>query len=183
PRGEAAGHLQALAIGWRQLAGQTVAAGAEPDEVQDLDGPLARAIQVVGAIEGADHRVVERAEVRERLHDLERAGQATPADGVRLGADDGDALEVDGALGGRVEAGEQVKHRGLASAVGPDEADDLAGVDRQVEAAHRGEPAESLGERVDLQEIHRFPRSLRGRRTQPTMPWGRNEMTRMSTRP
>src|SRR6266446_314402 len=41
-RGEAAGHLEALAVGQRQLAGEGVTPGAEPHEVLDVVGLGAR---------------------------------------------------------------------------------------------------------------------------------------------
>src|SRR5262245_6971219 len=70
-----------------------------------------------------------------------------------------------------------MKDRGLSGSVRADETDDVACLQRQAEAIDRGEPAESLAHGVDLEQAHRR------RRTQPMMPWGRNEMTRINTRP
>src|SRR5438105_14872475 len=69
-----------------------------------------------------------------------------------------------------------MEHGRLAGAVGADEADDLAGLDAEAEAIHRGEAAEALGDGVDLEDHRRF-------RAHPMIPCGRNEMTRISTRP
>src|SRR5581483_3707203 len=148
-------------------------------------GPAARLRHVGRAIEGADHHVLERGETRERLHELEGAREAEPADRVRLEPHEARALENDRAFRGRVEAGHQVEHGGLAGPVRPDEAHDLAGGDGEIEAAHRDEAAEALGEPAHLEAGRGHARTPAARRPRihPTRPLGRNEITRMSTRP
>ena len=51
------------------------------------------------------------------------------------------AVDVDAAGGRLVEAGDEVEDRRLAAAGGPDEADELAGVDVEVDAGQRGHGA------------------------------------------
>ena len=52
------------------------------------------------------------------------------------------AVEQDGAPGGLVHLGQQVEHRGLARAVGADEAGDLGAADGEVEVIDSGQAAE-----------------------------------------
>src|SRR5439155_239986 len=51
-----------------------------------------------------------------------------------------------------VEAGEHVEERRLAGAVGADEAVDLAALDGEAHLRERDEPAEALGDTLDLEE-------------------------------
>ena len=149
--GESAGHLQALAVGEREVAGGHVATRSEPDEVHDLRGLPPGRPDVARPVEGAHHHVLERGEPGEGLHELERPREAQAADRVGLEPDQGRVVEGDRAVARRVEAGDQVEHGGLAGAVGPDEPDDLAGRDREVEPVDGLQPAEALAEPADLQ--------------------------------
>ena len=60
-------------------------------------------------------------------------------------------LEADGPRVGRQRAGEEVEDRALARAVGPDQPDDLAPLDRERDVVHGGEAAEALGQPLDGQ--------------------------------
>src|SRR6185295_3321804 len=106
-----------------------------------------------------------------------------------LEADQARAVEADRALARRVETCDQVEHGGLAGPVGPDQADDLAGGDDEVETAHRDETPETLGESLDLEPGARgrahatLPVAARRLRNHPTSPLGRNEMTRIRMSP
>ena len=62
------------------------------------------------------------------------------------------AVQQDGAPGGLVDLGEQVEHRGLASAVGADEAGDLSAAYGQVEVVHRPQAAEVDAQVAALQD-------------------------------
>src|SRR5216683_562833 len=83
---------------------------------------------------------------------LEGAGEPAIDDAVRLEAADRLAVEDDAAGVGGDEAGEQVEERGLAGAVGAEDAGDLAGLEREGDVLHGGEAAEALGEALDLEE-------------------------------
>ena len=82
------------------------------------------------AHEGADHDVVEHGHARERSHDLEGAADAEPADAIGRQADDERPVDSSLAAVGAQEAVQQIEQRGLAGAVRPDDADDLAGARR-----------------------------------------------------
>ena len=70
------------------------------------------------------------------------------------------AAVADLARGRDVEAGEAVEERGLAGAVGADQADDLAVVDGEVDVADGGETAEAHGDAAGLED--RLGRARRG---------------------
>ena len=57
---------------------------------------------------------------------------------------------------GPIEAGDQVEERRLAGAVGPDQAEDLAGADLEVDAVERLQAAERLAQPLDDEQ--RLPR-------------------------
>jgi aspartate/methionine/tyrosine aminotransferase len=76
-----------------------------------------------------------------------------------------DAVDLDPPGGGREHAEDHVDRRGLAGAVWSEEADDLAGLDREAEVAHRLKRTERLAEVLDLQDRRRSchpPLSSRG---------------------
>ena len=179
PRGEPAGHLQPRAVGEGEMARRAAAARAQSHEVEDLSRLAPRRRNTPLSREGSHHDVLERGEPGEGLHELERPREAQAADRVGLEPDQGRAVERDRAVSRGVEAGDEVEHGGLAGAVGPDEPDDLAALDREVESAHRGEPAEALVQPAQLEQAQEARRA----RSQPIRPCGRKEMTRMSTSP
>src|SRR5581483_1477019 len=83
--------------------------------------------------------------------------------GAHLVAVEGDAAGV-----GLEDAGHAVEERRLPRAVGPDEPDDLAGVDPQRGVVQGGHPAEADGDVLDLEERrpgarHRCPPVRTGR--------------------
>ena len=71
---------------------------------------------------------------------------------LRRGVPDLGALEPDRAGVGAVDAGDDVEQRGLARAVGADEAQDLAPLDREIDPVERGHAAEFLGEPAHFEE-------------------------------
>ena len=79
-----------------------------------------------GAAVAADLDVVEHGHAVEQRHVLERAADAELRDGVAGAAQDRAALEQDVAVVGHVEARQAVEERGLARAVGTDQAGNLA---------------------------------------------------------
>ena len=82
------------------------------------------------------------------------------ADLERARADDLLALEMDRAGIGRKLAGDEMKHRGFAGAVRPDQAGDAAGRDIEGEVAHGDEAAERFSKTMDAQ--HRAGRRAAG---------------------
>ena len=90
----------------------------------------------------ADAHIVLHAHVAKEADVLEGAGHAqfVGLHGVHAGGVL--AVDHDGAGGGLVDLGQQVEHRGLARAVGADEAGDLGLADGEVEVLHGLEAAE-----------------------------------------
>jgi len=87
--------------------------------------------------------VVTAAPGREEPAALERSRHAALRDVVRGATLDRTAVEQDSAGGRRVDAGDDVEHRGLPGPIGPDEPEDHAALDDQVQLAHRAESAEA----------------------------------------
>src|SRR5262249_48623854 len=80
---------------------------------------------------------------------------AHAADGVAGRARDVAPLEEDGARRRLHEARQAVHQRGLAGAVGSDDAQDLAAPEAQVDAAQRRQAAEALDDPARLEEKRR----------------------------
>jgi hypothetical protein len=74
----------------------------------------------------ADQQVLQHGGVLEQLDVLEGARDAQRRHLVRGALRELDAVEVDAAAGGRVDAADQVEDCGLAGAVGADQREDLA---------------------------------------------------------
>ena len=114
----------------------------EPGQT-DASDPLARLrlrLGLVGpAVAQADGDVVE-----DVLPGQHRVGLEHVADAVGDAADAG-AVDVDGAGGGRLEAGDQRERRGLAAAGRADERDELTVGDVEADVADGGEAAAVLG--------------------------------------
>src|SRR5581483_741610 len=102
----------------------------------------------------ADHGVLEHAHVREQMDGLERARDAEPRDLVRLESHDAAPVEHDIALVRLVQPRDGIEQRGLARAVRPDHADDLALAHLEIEPVERGQPSEPLREAPDLEQAH-----------------------------
>ena len=81
--------------------------------------------------------VVKHCEVAKQADVLEGARHALGTDGVGLFSHQRHravaAVERHAAARGRIHAGQQVEHRCLAGAVGSDQADQLAGLQRQID--------------------------------------------------
>src|SRR5262249_777595 len=108
-------------------------------------------------------------------------GQAEHADVVGAHPADVAAVEADPASVGRVEARDHVEERGLARAVRPDDAEDLAWRRTEGHVLHRGEPTEALADRLNLD--HSLPPPARRSPSQPTRPWGTKRTTTMRRQP
>ena len=96
PHGEALGQLQALAPRQRQRCRRPVGHVGEAGEGEMLarDGLRLAHAAGVAAEQSARGDVLHHGHLRERLHDLERAGEAEPRNLVRLHARDVVVLEA-----------------------------------------------------------------------------------------
>src|SRR5437762_522109 len=154
----------------------------------------------------ADQQVPQCRHAATELNVLERARDAEADDLVRPRAGDVAILETDGPALGLVEPADAVEDRGLPRSVRSDEPDDLAGVDREVDAVDGDESSDADREAGDLQErsAHLTPLpspssticSARGARSRrraaercrkermtPAKPCGRNAIVRMRIAP
>ena len=76
-----------------------------------------------------DEDVIEDRQIREEADVLEGPGDAELRDGIRSVPTEITAVELHGAGGRGIDAGDTVKRRRLAGTVRPDQGDDLAAVD------------------------------------------------------
>src|SRR5258707_2999305 len=95
------------------------------------------------SVEAADPHVVERGEPGEGPDELEGAGHAARAEPVWRQPGHIAALEPDAPAIGAQGAGDQVEERGLAGAVRPHDAEQLAGLDREADVVDREDAAEA----------------------------------------
>src|SRR5258708_18857771 len=90
--------------------------------------------------------VVQRGHEVEEPDVLKSSGDALFRHLARLRAGDLLAVKDDSAARRREQAGDAVEKSGLARAVGADQGEDLAALDRKANAVHRDQAAEALGE-------------------------------------
>ena len=112
------------------------------------------------AQERPECNVIQHGHPRHELDVLERAADAAASDLERLAAGNRRATKQDIAGGERQRAGNQVEHRAFAGAVGTDEAEDLAGLNREAEVVHGDEPAELLARFPDFEQRSRPRRAV-----------------------
>src|SRR2546421_7101487 len=190
----------------RELGGQPVLERLHPHEGEDVAGEggrqrLRRA--QAAALEGgpehalaetavqARHHVLEDGHAAEELCRLKRAAEAAGSDRAGLEADERHAVETDLAAVGRVDAADDVQQRGLARAVGADDAKDLSFVQSQVDAVERDDAAEGDGDVPYHQAAHAGGSGARNGSSQPATrrltremrPSGRKMMHAISSRP
>src|SRR5262245_57788082 len=103
-----------------------------------MRGPLAMA----AAERGGHQHVLEHGHAAERVGNLVRATDAEAAALVGREPRDVLAAKADGPGVGPLVAPDQVEQRGLPRAVWPDDAERLAGLDRQRDAADGADGAE-----------------------------------------
>ena len=165
--GEGAGDFEAALLAVGEVAGELVGAGFEAEGFEeDVGGGFVLVVfelVVWGAEDGAeeavgdglvesDEDVFEDGEAAEEADVLEGAGDAGAVDLEGLFADEGFSGESDVAGGGAVDAGDDVEGGGFAGAVGADEAEELALVEREVEVVEGFEAAEVEGEVGDFEQ-------------------------------
>src|SRR5882672_1825365 len=158
-------HALLQAIG--QRARRRLADGLDLQEVDDaLDGGAVG--QLLGARGAPPERVGEdvaahleqapRHDVVEHAHALEEGDVlegARDAERRHVGRPQARAVgagEADTALGGLVEAADDVEQRGLAGAVGADDGQDLAALDLEAHLVQRHQRAEAHADGLDLEQ-------------------------------
>ena len=116
----------------------------------------AEATPGAGLALGPDHHVLDRRQPGEQADALQRAGDPEPGELVRANPVQHGLAEPHAAGVGAHEAADDVEQRRLARAVGADDADDLAGRDRQRDVVERRQAAEAHRETVHPQHLRRF---------------------------
>jgi hypothetical protein len=101
-----------------------------------------------------DADVFEHGQFGKNFSDLESPGHAPRHPFMRGQAGDIATVECDAAGSRRKESADQVEERGLAGAIGPDDRAQLALCDVERNVAHRDQIAESLGDVVDVENVH-----------------------------
>ena len=152
--------LEPLLLAVAQILGVVVEMVLEEDVAGDLLDPLADggvALEGERAEHGAaarvgDLQVLEHGEVFVDRRRLELAADAGADDLVLLHLGQLAALERDGAAGRLGPAADEVEHRGLAGAVGPDDDADLVAVEIEGEIVDRAEAVERDGQPFDGEE-------------------------------
>src|SRR6266436_5362149 len=190
--GDGASQLELAHLDLGQIARQALRLLGEPDIGQKRLAALAdrrtrkpRAVPGIDRVEERDAQIVEEAEAAERLGQLKAACQPQPRALVRGQAVDPAPVEEDAATVVVQCAAQAVDERALARAVGPNEPKALTGLDRNVDAFERHEPAKAFAEPADFEDRLGHQRSLARRRlcTSPTMPLGAMTTKRISRTP
>jgi hypothetical protein len=112
---------------------------------------IARGV-TLATVEPADQHVLARGQPGERSNELEGAGDAPDTNCVRGQPADGMAVEADLSGVGAQGAGDEIEQRGLARAVRPHDADQLAFRQREADVADGAHPAEALADARHLEE-------------------------------
>ena len=127
-------------------------AAADPGQLQRVADDVA-----VGAGMGADPDVVEHREIGEQGDVLEGAADADFGDPVRRPLQDALAFHQDVAGARLVEPAQAVEQRGLAGAVRPDQAEDLALMHVERHAVQRDDAAEHDADVANREQGRRCP--------------------------
>src|SRR5215472_2013580 len=135
--------VDALAHAAGELARMVALEAFEPDQLQQFE--RAAAGRRIGAACDLrpDHRVVEHGAPRQQVVGLEYEAAVTARPRHRL------AVDQDPPRRRRLEAGDDAQKSGLAAAARPDDRNELAGRDRQLDRAQRLERIEPFGEGRD----------------------------------
>src|SRR6185312_16708655 len=142
---ERACEIDALPHAARKLTRIITLEAAEPDQAQQGEDALLDLGAGLAADLEADHGVGQDSAPGQQIVGLE--------DEAAIGAGVGHhtAVEAHRPAARRLEAGDDAQQRGLAAAARPDDGDELAGADREVDGAQRLEGAEAHREVGDLE--------------------------------
>src|SRR5690606_20315592 len=187
------------------LLGRQVAIARQPQVIEDARGLFAQvAIGVHGLPEAGPAQagspvdrqpdVFDKAQAQVDTGNLVRAADAAPRALVRLELADVLALEQDAAAGDRQVARQQVEQRGLARAVGPEDAVQAAGLEAERQAVDDGVGAEPLADAIGMQHVVAHlpasparaalpPSRAQRRSNSSTTPPFRNSTTRITNTP
>ena len=148
---DTAGDVEATRQAARELAGAKLGKVAQPDEVNRLVHQLAAALAVVDVKAAEIVDVLAHGELVEYRHLLRHHADAALE--VVAGGRHGLAEQLDGAF----VVGEQLQNavdgRGLARAVGAQQAKDLAGGDAQAKVVERDKVVVALDEVFDVDDV------------------------------
>ena len=166
--GERDGQLHALDVAVGQLARRTVGVGGHADAVEQRKRLVAVEAARIGpprprAAVPADQRhlhVLDHRHGHEGLRHLEGAPDAQAPDAARRQAGDVLAGQHHAAAVGRELAAHHVEERRLAGAVGADDGEQLAGLDRERDVARGHHAAERFVQPLDASRL--MPAPLRG---------------------
>src|SRR5882672_10454407 len=158
-----------------------------PEDAHRLldDAALGQLFVPARGIKERHAQVVEHRHAGERLGDLKAAREAEADALVRGMPADVLAVETDAPFLVPERSGDAVDERALSRAVGPDQADPLAGSHHEVDAVERGKTAKSLGHATHFEQRSGHQRSFRRRQasTQPMMPFGASVTKSTSSTP
>src|SRR6185436_7298862 len=140
-------------------------AAARPWQAQGVADDVA-----VGTRVGADPDIVEHRQVLEQRDILEGATDPDFGNPVRLAIEYAVALQEDVAGAGLIEPAQAVEQRGLAGAVGSDQAEDLALMHLERNAVERNDAAEHDADVANRKQRRLFPPRLGLRHYAPHAP-------------
>ena len=144
--GERPRQRDTLLLATRELAWIALAHRRKMHEVEGLADRLVALGPADPAHLQPEGDVLRHGHVREERIALEDDAHAAP---VRRHARKVAAVKENSAAGGLLEARNDIQRRGLAAAGGAEKPDELARLDRQVDAGKRREACEALGQRLE----------------------------------
>src|SRR5579872_6720237 len=126
----------------------------------------------------ADQDIVHHAEIAEHTAKLEGARNGLSGEVLRRKTGDGVSVEMYLAGVGPVETGHEIEQRCLAGAVRPDDADELASREIEIDRIDGGQPAKPAGQAAQRKELCGL-----GHQIVPNRPCGLNRTSSKSTMP
>lgn len=194
-RSQSSRQLQAALLAEIQVSGQLITAVEKARHGQQLFHPASllppRLSTAVRRGAQSHPHIVKDAQMREQGNGLEGASDPKPDDLMGLGAGDLVSFESEASCGGWKDTGEDIEQGGFARAVGPDQGEDLARLDLQVDTLQRFDTAEMPRQLLDGQhETLGLVNTLRRHRARSCrttassmMPRGRNTIVKMISTP
>src|SRR6185503_17664288 len=137
---ESAGDGDALALAAGELARAMLGAIGQSDAIERRTGALSPLVAVDPGVEQRELGVFQDRGAREEVEGLENEAELQVADLRELARGEGGdvfAVEPVFALGGRIEASEDVHQRRLAGARRSDDRDELAAIDLEIDPVKR----------------------------------------------
>ena len=148
---DAAGNVEATRQAARELAGAKLGKVAQPDKVDGLFDQRATALAVVNVEAAEIVDVLAHRKLVKHRHLLRHHADAALE--VVAGGRHGLAEQLDGALVVGEQLQDAVDGRGLARAVGAQQAKDLAGGDAEVKVVERDKVVVALDEVFDVNDV------------------------------